>query len=147
MDRREQRFQKRTAVTKEESPASQPQLTPQAKAQQTYQHFFSTTFVAAMTNLTARRYNARTSSGVVRSCRTAAPRNRDAHHARLCSEGSLRSLPTRSSPMRKTAKYALLTSARTEVPDRAAHVESSDSTHHLNPPLFAPVSRCVRSYR
>ena len=145
MDRREQRFQKRTAVTKEESPASQPQLTPQAKAQQTYQHFFSTTFVAAMTNLTARRYNARTSSGVVRSCRTAAPRNRDTHDARLRSEGSL-FFQQPLDPC-KNGKVCPLTSARAEVPDRVAHVEGPDTTLHLKHALFARVSRCVRSYR
>ena len=93
-------------------------------------------FDAAMANREARRYGTGTSSGAARSCGTAAPRNRDAHDARLRSEGSLRSLLTRSSPMRKTAKYALLTSARTEVPDRAAHAESSDSTRHLNTPCL-----------
>jgi len=34
MDRRKQRFQKRTAVDKEESLTPQPQLTPQTKSQQ-----------------------------------------------------------------------------------------------------------------
>ena len=34
MDRRKQRFKKRTAVTKEESLTPQPQLTPQTKSQQ-----------------------------------------------------------------------------------------------------------------
>ena len=43
MDRREQRFKKRTAVTKEESPASQ------AKAKQSRQQS-SLSFIAAMTN-------------------------------------------------------------------------------------------------
>ena len=34
LDRRKQRFQKRSAVTKEESLTPQPQLTPQTKSQQ-----------------------------------------------------------------------------------------------------------------
>ena len=40
MDRRKQRFQKRTAVTKEESPTPQQRLTPQTKAQLTQQQIF-----------------------------------------------------------------------------------------------------------
>ena len=47
----------------------------------------------------------------------------------------------------KMAKYAPLTSARAEVPDRVAHVEGTDTTLHLKHALFARVSRCVRSYR
>ena len=144
MDRRKQRFQKRTAVTKEESPAPQQRPTPQAKAQQTRQQFSSLPFVAVITNREAYRGSARNSSRAARPCGAAAPRNGDAHRARLRSEGSLL-LSDVPSVHAKMAKYALLTAARAEVPDHAARAESSDSTHHLKHPLFRPVSRCVRS--
>ena len=42
------------------------------------------------------------------------------------------------------AKYALLTAARAEVPDHAAHAEGSDTTPPSKTSLFRPVSRCVR---
>ena len=105
--------------------------------------FSSLPFVAVITNREAYRCSARNSSGAARPCGAAAPRNRDAHGARLRSEGSLL-LSDVPSVHAKMAKYALLTAARAEVPDRAAHDEGSDSAPHPKRPLFRPVSRCVR---
>jgi hypothetical protein len=106
--------------------------------------FSSLPFVAVITNREAYRCSARNSSGAARPCGAAAPRNGDAHSARLRSEGSLL-LSDVPSVHAKMAKDALLTAARAEVPDHAARAESSDSTHHLKHALFARVSRCVRS--
>ena len=106
--------------------------------------FSSLPFVAVITNREAYRCSARNSSGAARPCGAAAPRNGDAHCARLRSEGSLL-LSDVPSVHAKMAKDALLTAARAEVPDHAARAESSDTTHHLKHALFARVSRCVRS--
>ena len=126
MDRREQRFKKRTAVTKE-----QPLNFLRAND-------------AADQNREALRCGERNSHEITQPSGAAAPRNGDAHGARLRSEGSLL-LSDVPSVHAKMAKYALLTAARAEVPDHAARAESSDSTHHLKHALFARVSRCVRS--
>lgn len=88
-----------------------------------------------MANREAHQYSAGTSSGAARSYGTATPRNGDAHSARLRSEGSLL-LSDVPSVHAKMAKNALLTAARAEVPDRAAHDEGSNSTHHLNTPCL-----------
>ena len=66
-------------------------------------------FDASMTSHEARQCSAGYSNEAARPCGAAAPRNGDAHGARLRSEGAPRSLLTRSSPMRKTAKYVLIT--------------------------------------
>ena len=108
--------------------------------------FSSLPFVAVITNREAYRCSARNSSGAARPCGAAAPRNGDAHGARLRSEGSLL-LSDVPSVHAKMAKYALLTAARAEVPNRAKRSEGSDSAPHPKRPLFRPVSRCVRSYR
>ena len=106
--------------------------------------FFSLPFVAVITNREAYRCSARNSSGAARPCGAAAPRNGDAHGARLRSEGSLL-LSDVPSGHAKMAKYALLTAARAEVPNRAKRSEGSDSAPHPKQPLFRRVSRCVRS--
>ena len=54
-------------------------------------------------------------------------RDGDAHGARLRPEGSLL-LSDVPSVHAKMAKYALLTAARAEVPNHAAHAEGSDTT-------------------
>ena len=64
-------------------------------------------------------------------------RNRDAHRARLCSEGSLLFFQHPLDPC-KNGKVCPLASARTEVPGHAAHVEGSYSPHHLNTPPVCP---------
>ena len=128
MDRREQQSKKRTAVTKEQALN------------------FLYANEAAEQNRETHRCCERNSNGITQPSGAATPRNSDAHGARLRSEGSLL-LSDVPSVHAKMAKYALLTAARTEVPDRATHAESSDSTHHLKRALFARVSRCVRSCR
>ena len=97
-----------------------------------------------LTNREAYRCSARNSSGAARPCGAAAPRNGDAHGARLRSEGSLL-LSDVPSIHAKMAKYALLTAARAEVLNRAKRSEGSDSAPHPKQPLFRRVSRCVRS--
>ena len=130
MDRRKQRFQKRTAVTKEQALN------------------FLCANEAAEQNREAHRCGERNSNGITQPSGAATPQNSDAHDARRCSEGSLLlSLRTTPGPMQKTAKYALLFLGRPAFQQYATHAEGSDSPHHLNTPLFAPVSRCVRSYR
>ena len=99
--------------------------------------FSSLPFVAVITNREAYWCSARNSSGAARPCGAAAPRNGDAHGARLRSEGSLL-LSDVPSVHAKMAKYALLTAARAEVPDHAAHAEGSNSAPIRN----APVSPC-----
>ena len=91
-----------------------------------------------ITNRDAYRCSARNSSGAARPCGAAAPRNGDAHGARLRSEGSLL-LSDVPSVHAKMAKYALLTAARAEVPNRAKRSEGSDSAP---PPETPPVSPC-----
>ena len=117
MDRREQRFKKRTAVTKE----------------QTLNFLYANE--AAEQNREAHQCGKRNSNGITQPSGAATPQNGDAHGARLRSEGSLL-LSDVPSVHAKMAKNALLTAARAEVPDRAAHDEGSDSTHHLNTPCL-----------
>ena len=135
MDRRKQRFKKRTAVTKEESLTPQQRPTPQTKVQQTYQQIFLYAF---------RRSDDDPRSLPVQSKKqqwsSAALRDRGASERRraLCASPFQRLSafsPHALLPMRKTAKYALLTAARAGVSECATHAESSDSTHLNNPCL------------
>ena len=126
MDRHKQRFKKRTAVTKEQALN------------------FLYANEAADQNREPHRCGERNSNGITQPCGAAAPRNGDAHGARLRSEGSLL-LSDVPSVHAKMAKYALLTAARAEVPNRAKRSEGSDSAPHPKRPLFRRVSRCVRS--
>ena len=119
MDRREQRFKKRTAVTKEQALN------------------FLCANEAAEQNREAHQCGKRNSNGITRPCGAAAPRNGDAHGARLRSEGSLL-LSDVPSVHAKMAKYALLTAARAEVPNRAKRSEGSNSAPTRN----ASVSPC-----
>ena len=109
MDRREQRFKKRTAVTKEQALN------------------FLCANEAAEQNREAHQCGERNSNGITQPSGAAAPRNGDAHGARLRSEGSLL-LSDGPSIHAKMAKYALLTAARAEVLNHAAHVEGTDTT-------------------
>ena len=92
---------------------------------------------AAEQNCEAHQCGERNSNGITQPSGAATPRNGDAHGARLRSEGSLL-LSDVPSVHAKMAKYALLTAARAEVPDHAAHAEGSDTTPIQN----APVSPC-----
>ena len=125
MDRREQRFKKRTAVAKEQALN------------------FLCANEAAEQNREAHQCGKRNSNGITQPSGAATPQNGDAHGARLRSEGSLL-LSDVPSVHAKMAKYALLTAARAEVPNRAKRSEGSDSAPHPKRPLFHPVSCCVR---
>ena len=109
MDRREQRFKKRTAVTKEQALN------------------FLCVNEAAEQNREAHQCGKRNSNGITQPSGAATPQNGDAHGARLRSEGSLL-LSDVPSVHAKMAKNALLTAARAEVPVHAAHVEGTDTT-------------------
>ena len=129
MDRREQRFKKRTAVTKEESPASQ------AKAKQPRQQS-SLSFIAAMTTPKARRCT-------ITGRDSAAQRGRDAcgTATRISTSLSRRlSALFGSTPDQgpKAAKFAVLTPGHAGFPNRAKRSEGSDTTPVRN----APVSPC-----
>ena len=78
-------------------------------------------------NREAHQCGKRNSKEITQPREAAAPRNGDAHGARLRSEGSLL-LSDVPSAHAKMAKYALLTAARAEVPVHAAHVEGTDTT-------------------
>ena len=73
-----------------------------------------------------------------RPCGAAAPRNGDAHGARLRSEGSPRSSRAPLDQGSKAAKFAVLTPGRAGFPNRAKRSEGSDSAPTRN----APVSPC-----
>ena len=73
MDRREQRFKKRTAVTKEQALN------------------FLCANEAAEQNREAHQCGKRNSNGITQPSGAATPRDSDAHHAHRCSEDSLRS--------------------------------------------------------
>ena len=73
MDRREQRFKKRTAVTKEQALN------------------FLYANEAADQNRETHRCCERNSNGITQPSGAATPRNSDAHHAHRCPEGFLRS--------------------------------------------------------
>ena len=73
MDRREQRFKKRTAVTKEQTLN------------------FLCANEAAEQSREAHQCGERNSKGITQPSGAATPRNSDAHHAHRCSAGSLRS--------------------------------------------------------
>ena len=89
MDRREQRFKKRTAVTKEQA-----------------LNFLSAN-EAADQNREIHRCGERSSNGITQPSGAAMPRDSDAHHAHRCPEGSLRSLgaPTAKPQKRQSLPF------------------------------------------
>ncbi len=117
MDRREQRFKKRTAVTKE-----QPLNFLRANE-------------AADQNREAHRCGERNSNGITQPSGAATPQNSDAHE-RIAVPKALCLSPTHP-PMRKTAKYAVLTPGRAGFPNHAKRSEGRDSTPIQNAPCFA----------
>ena len=125
MDRREQRFKKRIAVTKEVPYTAATTHTTNKITTVTLTNFPLCPSSQRLHPSEARRCNTRT--GRDNAGEAAAPRNGDAHRARLRSEGSLL-LSDVPSVHAKMAKYALLTAARAEVPDHTAHAEGSDTT-------------------
>ena len=119
MDRREQRFKKRTAVTKEQTLN------------------FLCANDAAEQNREAHRCGERNSNGITQPSGAATPRNSDTHE-RIAVPQALCVLRERPDQGLKAAKFAVLTPGRAGFPNRAKRSEGSDSAPIQN----APVSPC-----
>ena len=115
MDRRKQRFKKRTAVTKEQALN------------------FLRANEAAEQNREAHRCGERNSNGITQPSGAATPRNSDAHE-RIAVPQALWSAPDQGP---KAAKFAVLTPGRAGFPNRAKRSEGSDTTPIQNAPCFA----------
>ena len=125
MDRREQRFQKRTAVTKEQA-----------------LNFLCATMrlskiVKPINAVRGTATGSRSPAGP-RRLGTATRNERIAVPQALC---VLRERPDQGL---KAAKFAVLTPGRAGFPNRAKRSEGSDTTPHPKRPVFRRVSRCVR---
>ena len=118
MDRREQRFKNRTAVTKE-----QPLNFLRAND-------------AADQNREALRCGERNSHEITQPSGAATPRDSDAHE-RIAVPQALYVLRERPDQGLKAAKYAVLTPGPTGFPNRAKHSEGNDSAPIQNAPCFA----------
>ena len=125
MDRREQRFKKRTAVTKEQALN------------------FLCANEAAEQNREAHQCGERNSNGITQPSGAATPRNSDAHK-RIAVPQALCVLRERPDQGPKAAKYAVLTPGHAGFPNHAKRSEGSDTTPPSETPLFRPVIRCVR---
>ena len=115
MDRREQRFKKRTAVTKEQALN------------------FLCANEAADQNREAHRCDERNSNGITQPSGAATPRNSDAHK-RIAVPQALWSAPDQDP---KAAKFAVLTPGRAGFSNRAKRSEGSDTTPRPKRPCFA----------
>ena len=124
MDRRKQRFKKRTAVTKEQALN------------------FLCANEAAEQNREAHRCGERNSNGITQPSGAATPRNSDAHK-RIAVPQAFCVLREHPGQDPKAAKFAVLTPGRAGFPNRAKRSEGSDSAPSKTP-LFRRVSRCVR---
>lgn len=126
MDRRKQRFKKRTAVTKEQALN------------------FLCANEAADQNREAHQCGERNSNGITQPSGAAAPRNSDAHK-RIAVPKALCVLweHPRSNP--KSGKVCRSDTQPGDVCERAERSEGSDTTPHPKRPVFRRVSRCVRS--
>ena len=120
MDRREQRFKKRTAVTKEQALN------------------FLYANEAADQNREAHRCDERNSNGITQPSGAATPRNSDAHE-RIAVPQALCVLRERPDQGLKAAKFAVLIPGPTGFPNRAKRSEGSNSAPIRN----TPVSPCV----
>ena len=118
MDRREQRFKKRTAVTKEQALN------------------FLRANDAADQNREALRCGERNSHEITQPSGAATPRNSDAHE-RIAVTQALCVLRERPDQGLKAAKFAILTPGHAGVPNRAKRSEGSDSAPIRNAPCFA----------
>jgi len=118
MDRREQRFKKRTAVTKEQALN------------------FLCANDAAEQNREAHQCGERNSNGITQPSGAATPRNSDAHK-RIAVPQALCVLRERPDQGLKAAKFAVLTPGRAGFPNRAKRSEGSDSAPIQNSPCFA----------
>ena len=118
MDRREQRFKKRTAVTKEQALN------------------FLYANEAAEQNREAHRCCERNSNGITQPGGAATPRNSDAHE-RIAVPKALCAFGNAPDQSPKAAKYAVLTPGHAGFPNRAKRSEGSDTTPIQNAPCFA----------
>ena len=120
MDRREQRFKKRTAVTKEQALN------------------FLCANEAAEQNREAHQCGKRNRNGITQPSGAATPRNSDAHK-RIAVPQALCVLRERPDQGLKAAKFAVLTPGHAGFPNRAKRPEGSDTTPPSKTP---PVSPC-----
>ena len=127
MDRREQRFKKRTAVTKKQALN------------------FLRANDAADQNREALRCGERNSHGLTQPSGAATPRNSDAHK-RIAVPKALCVLRECPQPRPKSGKVCRSDTRPGEVCERAERSEGSDTTPHLKRPLFRRVCPCVRSF-
>ena len=118
MDRRKQRFKKRTAVTKEQTLN------------------FLCANEAAEQNREAHQRGERNSNGITQPSGAATPRNSDAHE-RIAVPQALCVLRERPDQGLKAAKFAVLTPGCAGFPNRAKRSEGSDTTPHPKRPCFA----------
>ena len=126
MDRREQRFKKRTAVTKDLALN------------------FLCANEAAEQNREAHQCGKRNSNGITQPSGAATPRNSDAHK-RIAVPKALCVLRECPRPDPKAAKFAVL------IPDpgifvNVQYVSRVEIAAPSETPLFRPVSRCVRFF-
>ena len=118
MDRREQRFKKRTAVTKEQALN------------------FLYANEAAEQNREAHQCGKRNSNGITQPSGAATPRDSDTHK-RIAVPQALYVLRERPDQGPKAAKFAVLSPGRAGFPNRAKRSEGSDSAPIQNAPCFA----------
>ena len=119
MDRREQRFKKRTAVTKEQTLN------------------FLCANEAAEQSREAHQCGERNSKGITQPSGAATPRNSDAHE-RIAVPKALCAFGNAPDQSPKAAKYAVLTPGHAGFPNRTKQSEGSDSAPIRN----TPVSPC-----
>ena len=125
MDRREQRFKKRTAVTKEQALN------------------FLYANEAADQNREAHQCGERNSNGITQPSGAATPRNSDAHE-RIAVPQALRVLRERPDQGLKAAKFAVLIPGPTGFPNRAKRSEGSNSAPIRNTPVSPCKPLCAR---
>ena len=124
MDRREQRFKKRTAVTKEQALN------------------FLYANEAADQNRETHQCGERNSNGITQPSGAATPRNSDAHE-RIAVPQALCVLWEYIRPRPKSGKVCRSDTRPGEVCERGERSGGSDTTPRPKRPVFRPVSRCV----
>ena len=125
MDRREQRFKKRTAVTKEQALN------------------FLCANDAADQNREAHQCGERNSKGITQPSGAATPRNSDAHE-RIAVPKALCAFGNAPDQSPKAAKYAVLTPGHAGFPNRTKQSEGSDSAPIRNTPVSPYEPLCAR---
>ena len=127
MDRREQRFKKRTAVTKEQALN------------------FLYANEAAEQNREAHQCGKRNSDGITQPNGAATPRNSDAHE-RIAVPQALCVLREYPRPRPQSGKIRRSGTRPGDVRERAERSEGSDTTPHPKHHLFRRVCPCVRFF-